>query len=365
MTMSEDPVRAAVGQQAADWFVTNQDEAAARRSAREFMAWLRTSPLHVEEYLCVAAIAHDFHGATAAAQRSIEDLVAEARADRGPVATIGRVEPSPARRSWSRRWVPVSVGAMCAGVLAALIVGSHLPRTPATPPLLLSTTHGERHSFTLADGSGVELNSDTTVRVRFTGAERLVEVDRGQAFFHVAKDAARRFRVAAGGADVVAIGTQFDVRRRSDSAVVAVVEGHVAVYAATSRGDATVAISGSAPVHLHGGEMIAVRGAVAANQVESFDARQVEAWRSGQIVFEERPLAEVAAEFNQYSNRPIAVLDPSLGAMRISGAFAAGDLDSFVAFVGSLDAVRVTRTAARIEVSRRPTTASRHAATNH
>lgn len=362
--MSEDPVRAAVAQQAADWFVTNQDEAAARRSAAEFMAWLRLSPLHVEEYLCVAAVAGDLQGASAAGAQSIEDLIAEARADRGPVATIGRVQTPPARRSRMRRWAPMAVGALCAGVLVALVAQRLLPRTPEAPPLLLSTLHGDRQNFTLADGSSVELNSDTAVRVRFTGAERLVEVERGQAFFHVAKDAARRFRVAAGGASVVAIGTQFDVHRRGDEAVVAVVEGHVAVYATDPRRDAAVAIDGSAPVHLHGGEMIAVHGAVAANQVEPFDARQVEAWRSGRILFEERPLAEVAAEFNQYSNPPIEILDASLGAMRISGAFSAGDLDSFIAFVGSLDDVRVKRTATHVEVSRRPTAGQRHSVKN-
>jgi len=362
--MHEDPVRDAIAQQAAEWFVTNQDAAAASRSSREFMSWLRTSATHVEEYLCVAAVAQNLHAGSAGARRSIEEIVAEASGDRGPIATIGRAAPSPARRSWRRRAVPMTVGALCAGVLVAVIAGRLLPRTAAAPPLLLSTAHGERHSWTLSDGSGVELNSDSAVRVRFSGDERLVEIERGQVFFHVAKDASRQFRVAAAGTDVVAIGTQFDVRRRADAAVIAVVEGHVAVYAGAPRADAGDAVHGSRAVHVHGGEMISVTGAAAADPVQTADLTQIEAWRSGQIIFDQRPLAEVAAEFSQYSDVPIEILDASLGGVRISGAFAARDLESFVAFLGTIDEVRVKRTATRIAVARRSSSPPRHTVKN-
>ena len=51
----------------------------------------------------------------------------------------------------------------------------------------------------------------------------------GQADFEVAHEPDRAFRVIAGSAEVVDLGTKFDVRLEHDSTVVTVVEGRVAV----------------------------------------------------------------------------------------------------------------------------------------
>ena len=63
------------------------------------------------------------------------------------------------------------------------------------------------------------------------------------------------------------------------------------------------------------------------------DVQQTLAWLQRQIAFEQRPLGEVADEFNRYGSIPVEIDDAALRALPISGVFDAYDIDSFVAFL--------------------------------
>jgi transmembrane sensor len=78
--------------------------------------------------------------------------------------------------------------------------------------------------------------------------------------------------------------------------------------------------------------------------------QQTVAWLQQKIAFERRPLGEVVEEFNRYGSIPIRIEDAALRALPISGVFDAYDIDSFVAFLNTLEGVRVERTDARIRV---------------
>ena len=116
--------------------------------------------------------------------------------------------------------------------MIAVLIGVALLWTGARddfrPDQRYATAHGEQHRWALPDGSMLELNTDSAVRVRWSGVERVVELAQGQAYFQVAKDSQRRFRVAIEGANIVAVGTQFEVYRKDRTALVTVVEGALA-----------------------------------------------------------------------------------------------------------------------------------------
>ena len=76
---SQDEVRMIVAKQAADWFVNNRSATAEEQERVTFMNWLRTSPLHVEEYLRIAAISRDLEAVAADPRLSMEGLLADAR----------------------------------------------------------------------------------------------------------------------------------------------------------------------------------------------------------------------------------------------------------------------------------------------
>ncbi len=81
------------------------------------------------------------------------------------------------------------------------------------------------------------------------------------------------------------------------------------------------------------------------------DARSTTAWLRREIVFDHEPLERVAAEYNRYSAKPIEIATPALRSLQISGVFATNDPEAFVAFLRSLQGVRVEVTPARISVS--------------
>jgi transmembrane sensor len=217
-------------------------------------------------------------------------------------------------------------------------------------PKTYQTAHGEQRVAQLPDGSEVHLNTDSSVVVRYTRKERVLDLARGQAFFTVANEDGRRFRVAAGDAQVLAVGTQFDVYRALDGTVVTVVEGTVGVLV----GELPPPDMGELPVNatlVQAGYQLRVDAEGVSAQPTPVDVRQAVAWQQRKIAFEQRPLGEVADEFNRYGSIPIEIDDAALRALPISGVFDADDVDSFVAFLQTLDGVRVERTDARIHVS--------------
>jgi len=131
--------------------------------------------------------------------------------------------------------------------------------------------------------------------------------------------------------------------------IVTVVEGSVAVLAGQPPRQEMKEIPGDALVLTAGYQQrVDARGMLA--QPSRVDAQQAVAWLQQKIAFDRRPLGEVADEFDRYGSIPIEIDDAALRALSISGVLDAHDIDSFVAFLQTLDGVRVERTPARIRV---------------
>ncbi len=236
MTPSEEQVRTAVAQQAGTWFIANQSGSLEQAERAAFVAWLKASPIHVEEYLGVALIAHDLPAAMDEPDLPLESLLEMARADdtNGVVSLEPpmRVRDLPSKQiSKPRIWSFATSTAAVVLVLAASALWWLHDGDLLGLPKTYQTAHGEQSVAQLPDGSELHLNTDSAVTVRYTRSERVVEIARGQALFTVARDDHRRFRVAAGDVHVLAVGTQFDIYRRPDATIVTVVEGSVAVLA--------------------------------------------------------------------------------------------------------------------------------------
>lgn len=220
------------------------------------------------------------------------------------------------------------------------------------------TAVGAFQRLELADGSVVQLNTDSAVRVRFADDARRVELLRGEAYFSVAKDPTRPFTVNAGPVAVRAVGTAFNVRLRPEAVEVLVTKGKVAVRDMTNDrspqitdpDSAGTASSGnSSPVSgflLGAGEralvpMPTTQAAVTATPVsavvEPVDEPAIEralAWQERRLEFDATPLAEVVAEFNRYNHHQLVIADPWLAGKQFGGAFRA---DAYEAFVNLLE----------------------------
>jgi transmembrane sensor len=359
---TEERVRKLISEQAADWFVANR--AGLRADERDaFAAWLKGSPLHVEEYLALSVMARDLPTACAASADSIDTIVARARAEQDI-----RTQPLRARiaaalgelRSARLQTAVVAMAALAVVCISLLLMRNLTPvarvATPAAPTALrFETRHGEQQSYRLADNSLLRLNTDSAVTVRYSHAERLVVLTSGEADFEVTHETQRPFRVLAGLAEIVDLGTQFDVRLQQDATMVTVVEGQVAVARSASRaGPDTDSNQNQSRqfVPLRANQQIDVTASEWPAIPVTLDAQQATSWLHQQIKFEHEPLERVAAEFNRYAPKPIEITTPALRNLEISGVFATDDSEAFVAFLRSLDGVRVEVTATRIRVSK-------------
>jgi transmembrane sensor len=363
MNPNEEKVRSAITEQASDWLVANDEGPLDARETAALVAWLKASPVHVEEFLGVSAIARDLREARTDPEYSLETVLARARAeDDTPIRAIWPRAIAPIRDISSRGWLTAAVTLVAVAVLSLGLLSSLWrvrPVAPAPAPggttaLHFETGHGEQLSHRLADNSVLHLNTDSAVTIRYSKTERHLMLTSGEADFEVAHDPDRAFRVFAGAAEVVAIGTKFDVRLHSGSTVVTVVEGRVAVGlspmlekpGSTSSQDQSprfVQVGADQQIRVAEGEWPATPVAI--------DAQRTTAWLRREIVFDHEPLERVAAEFNRYATKPIEIVTPALRNMQISGVFATDHTEEFIAFLRSLKGVRVEVTETQIRVS--------------
>ncbi len=362
MNSNEEKIRAAIAEQAGEWFVANEDGPLDTRDSAALAAWLKTSPVHVEEFLGVSAIARDLKEARTDPEYSLEAILARARAeDDTSVQSLWPRVLETVRSRTSSRWLTAGVAmAACAALSLGLLLTWNVrpiqhPSTPdGTTALNFETRHGEQLSRRLADNSVLHLNTDSAVTIRYSKTERLVVLTSGQADFEVTHDRARAFRVIAGSAEVVDLGTKFDVRLEQDSTVVTVVEGRVAVGPTPMLEKLGTSSQNHAPrlVQLSADQQIRVtEGEWPATPI-AVDAESATAWLRREIVFDHEPLERVAAEYNRYTQKPIEIATPALRNLQISGVFATDDTDAFIAFLRSLKGVRVEVTQTQIRVSR-------------
>jgi transmembrane sensor len=299
--------------QAATWLVRVDAGELPEEQQAAFEAWQEADPRHRAAYLRLAA--------------------AWRRADR--LKELRPFESVPSQRVPRKFAVTVAVAA---SVLLGLALLHSFTRDSETWHTY-STGLGGFQRVVLWDGSAVELNTGSEVRVNFSAKDRRVVLIRGEANFKVTHNPTRPFDVTAGGTAVRAVGTEFSVSLRDNQTVdVLVTEGRVAIrpLAGSSAGHAA-----QGPM-LGPGEIATVSASGASVQLLPPDsvARRL-AWTTGRLMFNGQTLAEAAAEFNLYNRCKLVIADPDVASLQVGGSFVATDLDSFVAALGHALNVRV------------------------
>lgn len=316
-TPGSDPIE----DRAIAWLAERDDGFSPERE-REFTQWLRADPQHPA---AVARLAQ-----TLGLLHELPQFRAELNTEFDRAAPIvpfpqpGETRPARARRFWSR---PLAWAGVAAALALGVFVGARALRTPSGSHYATTVAGYERAR--LADGSTVELNAASAVRVAFTPAERRVELEAGEAHFAVAHDTARPFVVRAGGVSVRAVGTAFNVRFAADGAVeVIVTEGKVRIGqngpASSSAADAPLVFAG---------ERLVLPKRTPAPVVERITPaalRSALAWQSRLADFADAPLADVVARFNARSRIQLFLADETLVDRRIGGTFALDEAEAFV-----------------------------------
>ena len=204
-----------------------------------------------------------------------------------------------------------------------------------------ATEIGAQETLALSDGSKVELNTDTGIRVMMQANERSIWLDKGEAFFQVTHDPAHPFVVHAGGRTITDLGTKFSVRRDSDRFEVMVEEGRVRVAGAAANA-----------LLVTRGDVVLARGSSVLLKHETADQLADDlSWRTGVLVFTQTALTDAAEEFNRYNQQKIVLADAAAAKIRIGGSFEASNIEAFVRLLQTGFGVRVTRRGQDIIIS--------------
>jgi transmembrane sensor len=341
-------------QEAAEWLVelrVGDVDAAARERLDD---WFRESPHHIRAFLELSSIWEDGGDPDLDRAHSTDELIARAKTGTNVVhleQNLSRSIPAPYPQSLSNPWRGRGSRSGRARFLAASAVGVVVVAGALGFWLydrmepIYATRVGEEKFVSLRDGSTLELNSRSRIRVHFSDRERVVDLLEGQAFFHVAKDPTRPFIVRSDGTAVRAVGTQFDVYRKASGTTVTVLEGRVAVLPvqeATQSPDGFNAPQESAIV-LAAGEQVTVAPSKEAKPRKT-DVAAATAWTQHELIFDSTSLADVAQEFNRYNVRQLVVAGTDLADFHVTGIFSSTDPSSLLKFLRAQRGISVQET---------------------
>lgn len=248
----------------------------------------------------------------------------------------------PARRI---RWLAPTVLAAAAALAVAFFWRSPIVDAPVAE--LAGATELERR--VLQDGSTVDLNRGAVVTVNYTAGARRVTLVRGEALFTVVKNSQRPFVVDAGGVDVRALGTAFNVRLAAAAVEVLVTEGQVAVASAAVVAGAVAPADtthADIPLLAAGQRATVSRAGPAAPEIVAVTREESDrllAWQPQLLDFSSAPLEFAIAELNRRNRVQFVIADPELAAMPIIASIRSDKVDGFAQFLAATPGVQVER----------------------
>jgi transmembrane sensor len=310
---------ALIERQAREWLVRlDSEEPLSSQESEALRAWIESAPAHKAELTRISS----FWGSANVLTELAVPLAARAAHE---------------HRSSSR----AGVLAAAACVVLAVAASWFVLRPFGTDTGSFGTAIGQQRLLELADGSSVQLNTDTQVQVSYDRDARRIRLLRGEALFTVAHDSSRPFEVSASGGVVRALGTAFSVRLDGDNISVAVTRGSVEV----TSPEAATAATGRGILQAGDVTTFATReGEIDVEHLPEQELRRRLAWQDGYLVFAGEPLSAVVEEVNRYSPTPLRIASPGIETLTIGGRFRVGDLDAVLDVLRTSFGIEATAT---------------------
>lgn len=196
------------------------------------------------------------------------------------------------------------------------------------------TAVGEQRDLRLADGSLLQMDTDSAVDAEFSAKTRLLHLRRGRIMVETTPDPAvtyRPFVVATADGWITALGTRFSVQIEADGVRVAVLEKRVAIEPDACRNE---------PLILSAGETARFdrrcaikRGALTPTET---------AWTQGMLVADDLRLADLVSQLARYRAAPL-LCAPETAELRISGSFPLRDIERTLAALANTLPVRIVQ----------------------
>ncbi|MDO6712145.1 FecR domain-containing protein [Aliiglaciecola sp. 2_MG-2023] len=337
-----------VFEQASVWYYRLRDPDVMPETITQWQTWLYEKPEHIDAFTQVEELMHisgkvdhldwpddaelledDYDGEQSIAQWRQNQKIATETAS---------------STSW-RKWLSLStfqhaipsMGAACLvlSFLAIFWVQTY-PRDKGNIFVSVhETSAGQHDSIQLEDGSKITLGAKSLLSVAYSKKQRKVVLERGEAYFDVAKDPQRPFIVGSGTRTITAVGTEFNVIKQSERVVVTVTEGKVKVAPIVAFGTKT-APRIAKPLSRENEDTFLIAGQqISYNQqsvriVDESSTEVATAWREGNLQYLTEKLRFVVEDINRYSEIPIRLGDDKVGELAYSGTVFTDRVDSWL-----------------------------------
>ncbi len=331
-------------EESALWVVRMEQQTLSDQETKELKSWLKASLVHAQIFR--------------------ETLEVYGRADilmvLAELLPLEQVKQPPPRPSLYRQYslaVAACVIALVTTLSVLLWQGGGNPFDNGQRDMAsYSTEIGDSKVIVLSDGSTVILNTDTLIDIRFDEQRRQLLLDRGEAYFEVAKNPGRPFIVYAGDGQITAVGTAFSVYKRQNVVEVTVKEGKVTVQSDRAILDALPTppmnnslSAGGSPIKavlLQSGQVATYDGDKIIAQIETVEPKEMVRnliWQQGMLAFEAEPLENVIAEFSRYNQQEIIIVDDELKSVKVDGYFKSDDITGMLNSLQYNFEIKITR----------------------
>ena len=292
----------AVLAEAVDWYVRLHDSAANQATRADWQRWLAADPRHAQAWTRIEQL-----------QQRLGTVPAQ--------IASGALEQARQQRRTALKMFAVLLGAGAIG-------WQGYRASPWSADY--ATRIGERRQMTLADGTRLELNTDSRVDIRFDAGQRLIHLRQGEILIQTAKDA-RPLSVQTNEGRILALGTRFSVRQDSGLSRVTVSEHAVEVRPQ---------LAPEQMMRVDAGQSLTF----AASQLGPLKpmATDADAWTRGMLVTVDWRLADVVKELARYRHGYLGCAE-QISELRLSGAFNLDDSEAALASLQDALPVRVRR----------------------
>lgn len=342
------PMRPGLLEEAEEWDTALRSGGTSARG--QFVAWIRRSPEHLHAYLQFLSLQKEMQGLDPERNIDLSKLLTESTSNVVPLRTDEQAV-SPQSSSAGRRFYSVVTMVFVGCGIIGFSVVAFLRMQPQ--PRDYTTAIGEQRRIVLSDGSIVELNTQTHIRVAYRSSSRDVELISGEAAFSVEHNLVRPFRVQIRGSIVEDVGTQFSIYARPDNTtLVSVLDGRVRLLSSQSESkdagfrQAQSRMQASQPaLQLEVGQAarLDALGNVITRSV--VNVAEAAAWRQHRMWFENATLEQIATEFNRYNTRRIYVVrDVGVAKKRYTVTWDPYDVSSFVTYLQNDPALSIEAT---------------------
>ncbi len=240
-------------------------------------------------------------------------------------------------------WPKLIVGSLISTALSLFFIFFFFKSSfLSTSEVVYGTLPGERKLVQLEDGSTAQLNGGTLIRVVINDSQRLVVLQKGEAFFSVKNDNNKTFVVQSGEVVTTVLGTRFNVSKQQDKVEVVVESGLVNVVSkqATSP-EASKSQQNNAQTNLKAGDKAVVKKPGSLDVVHQIDVEKELAWRQGFIHFKQAPFSQVIEKMNYYYDGRLRLVDEKKQSILFSGTVKVDDLTAFLQAIEAITGARI------------------------